>query len=952
MFDVIIVTHQSPILDEKNESRYFSEISSEDFSELVKKFVNVFRSSKKLALFFLRRGACRELEDVDRIICVLEVLADAVSITFRRLFITPLTPPVKNLKKQYSHQIMSTPQDIFYLWVLSRKIPELLELFDKIFVDHNIVVKLVDHLKTGVEEALKEFKLFRENVKEDILEKLRLLLDLPADIRPGCSISKLIPHLLTVSSIASVMYISKYCLNGVEKCDKKHKLELVLLRLAALLHDIGKPVAWLHMTKNRKIYNHARISVTLLDKIKFIDSDMINNYNLGEAYEVLKKIILYHHSKHEIEKINIYGFEISLKKIIEMLKKGDKISSNMDRLGKYFAGLVEDLLKDYAEKKQLTVEEMFVKSGRKVYEAWFSLPQELFRKIVERITNNINSRKIPIELLNQSKIVSNLKVLAFDIAGIQSFIRRESLRSLIAASYIVDLVTTYVLPRTVLEILKLPVESIIYAGGGFVVVLVPSWIDDSGLEKIKNRTREIIGSEISLMFTHAVVDAAHSWPYTARQLAAALSTHKIIFNNSSFNDIITGYEVLCEWCGKKIAVRKTIRGEYVCDECSKLFDIGRNLFVRTKLEILKRSGYEEAEKLINRINELYEHLLEWISGVKLDEAYVKMYKVAVVKADGNVVGQYMASAMNLSEAMLRSIRIDLGLKSGIIYALNKLLQKLDKKKNDIDRNKFEELEEDIARIYVGLLYVGGDDMLAIWPSHLSIPIALAVSTMFWIVNGGAIQLSFSIASAKPKHNIWNMLDVVELLLNECKNTYRTLASFNSINSSDIVAVFSFVRGLHQLFKAEVEHIFSEYRKKGFLYQPLVLAVGKTSQSIGCRNLLKIVSGITSDKEENILSLKDLDEFLDEMFELVFTDKQRKISRAIHEVFEITQAYGLNKAILSLYLARNSLRTSEEFMKILFKKLASLCIECDQIQRGTGLAPFVDLYYIAEIYERR
>lgn len=934
----IIVTHQSPIISERGEPQYFSEVSDRDLFELAKAFIDLIRASKELALSFLKRGACEDGDSIDRALCALEALADSISITLRRYFIAPLTPPAVEQGKEH-HTAIPTPQDVFYLWVLGRRVPELSQLFNTIHVDYGVAAKLIDNLREDVEKVFRKLKPPTPKSYQEAIERLKLLLYVPADIRPGCSMSKLVPHLLTVSGLASTMFISRYC-SSATGCDKRYRLMLALLRLAALLHDIGKPVVWMYLLRSGKVYSHARVSATLLERVKLIDSDLISKYSLAEAYEALKTIIAYHHAKPKDVIARVGGVEIPVKNLVKILRKADRASSNMDRLGGLFAKLTRDLLEEHAGERGLTVEDMFLKSGRRVYEAWLSLPQSVYRKVVERIVSSIDARRIPEELLEPTDPVPNVKVLALDLAGIQSFIRRESLRGLIAASYVVDLATVYTIPRAVMEVLGVPVDSIVYAGGGFIVALAPSWIGDSEMERIRGSVERILGPGVSLAFTYAAVDARRSWPYTSRELTALLSIHKNIVSRAE-HTTLTGYEVLCDWCGRRLAAT-TVLGDYVCDECVRLFSIGKDMFVRARLEVLKSSGYGVAGKLIDRIDDVYKHLLEWISGVDLDEAHGMMYRVAVVKADGNAAGQYMASAINLSEAMLRSIRIDMGLKVGVVAALDRVLR--------IGREVGRDVEEEVARLYTGLLYAGGDDMLAVWPSHLSIPTALAIAEMFWIINGGALQLSLAIASAKPKHNIWNVIDAVEVLLGECKSAYRDTIYNRLAQGSKAVAVLSVVRGTQQLFKAEVEQLFREYRRKGFLYQPLFIAIGEPPQDIACRSLSKIVGEVLGIKTE-IASLRDLETFVDSMFKLSFSGDAHRISSAIHEVFEAIQIHGPSRAVLSLYLVRASQRASEELVKTLFKGLSKLCIECSPTRQELGIAPFMDLYHIAEVFER-
>ena len=656
------------------------------------------------------------------------------------------------------------PSGVFWAWLLARRLLEAEEKYRRIhecfeseeIEEHlaGLVALFLNELRGIYERLFIELRLLGHEKHQKLW---RAFLNIPQDTRPGPNASKLVPHLLATSAIACSIWMARSGKGG--EIMEKLKLELAILRLASLLHDVGKPNSWLSVkgTEIEKAHpdESARLAGELLRKAG-LPEDVI---------EAVCALIRNHHPRPpgrlpDLRAVSIEGIDVDLKGLLVALIEADHASSALDRLAEISAEAIAPVLGE----DEARVKEMLTKSGKEIWRYWLSKDPKLLRKASEEAAKHmlkLSEEYSILALAREPKYVKGVCVIALDVMGIQEFIYREKLPAVVGASYAVDLMTLYALPRALVQVLGLPPECIIYAGGGMVYAIAPD-LGEGVLAEVVRRAEQILG-DVELYVACARARLYENWPATALELNAKLEEDKR--TRSPESPLELGIEVLCDICHRRPAERPR-KGEererdYICRECRALRRLGYPFHFRAKVEWLRALG----ESLAPEWDRLRSWVLEWLSGCESEAEPAK--NIAIVKADGNMMGSFMAQAISISDAILRSARIDRSMKLALFEAMRSILTSSAEEQEELG-----EPETDVARMFVGLLYSGGDDTMAIWPARVALQATSAICYWFWRGLGGLRQPSVGLASGKPKHNIWALIRTAEELMEICKSKLR------------------------------------------------------------------------------------------------------------------------------------------------------------------------------------
>jgi hypothetical protein len=570
----------------------------------------------------------------------------------------------------------------------------------------------------------------------------KIIFEIPADTRPGYNLSSLIFHLLAVSALSW----SKFGIQG-----RRRK---AILRIASLLHDIGKPI---------DPVNHVKRSVEIANRLL---SGLICDEDLGCVREIIE-------NHHNID------YKGAMKEEISLIREADMFASGMDRLDSIVKASV---LRHLAEIDGISEKEAFEKYYRRgVWENWVELEGKkpgITRELTEKCVKYVLSEEIKAE---KEEFLSGVYMVKLDVASIQDFIREsEKLPILSASSYIVDLAVMFNSLRSVQEGLPgYPAECFLYSAGGNIIAVAPD-IHLQSIEKLLER-----GFKDYLGFGPLNVRISHAPLYKDYRKIIEELDHDILMKKLSIPDKeqenkLIGIERPCDYCKKRPATESVEMEEeifYLCEECRE-----RQKFFENRGHM--KSKWEEAEVLSKkRISEVFngrkwkdvsEWIMELIAGhdenprekdKKSEERYLN---IAIIKLDGNLMGAFMARSISLSDALERSARIDMALKRAFKRAI------------EVIHEGSNEREE--ARVLLGLQYMGGDDALILAPSWLSYPLSTILLIEFsrnmgysfdkdLLIYTGA-TLSIGLVAMPPAHNLWAALDAADLLLEKAKEDGR------------------------------------------------------------------------------------------------------------------------------------------------------------------------------------
>lgn len=632
-------------------------------------------------------------------------------------------------------------------------------------------IKEVDNMSARdfeqkAEELMKDLSV-QEIFKIIDRESLRaehILTRIPADTRPGYNTSSLIIHCLAVSAIAWSLGFH----SGVK--------DLGVLRLASLLHDLGKPLAPM---------KHVQKSVELAKELlsKLIPSD-----DLKKVLECIEQ----HHGRGS-------EYKGPLLPLIRVIREADRLASSLDRLDSLVKRIVIPKIKKscgLTESSDKVFSRLY--KMRASWHEWARLESD-HPRLIERLTEEFAKEaqeelaKLLEEDLTKSE-VEGIFLIKLDLGGIQNFIQQsEKLPNVSASSHIVDLAVIFNSIRWVQQRLAsgdfkiwFPLECFLYTAGGNVLAISPKIL----LDDVENALKEAFSLKAmgfrGLAARVASAKFRRDFRIMMDELDHRLFVEKLKIPEKSAS-ITLGLERKCEFCSIRPASHPfSIREEkyYVCEECFEKY-----IFFKERGHLKSKWEYAEVDfPLKRKITEIFKNaqwsdveigIMELIAGHDVEdikkmingERIEELRNLAVIKLDGNLAGAFMACSISLSDFMERSARIDISLKRAFRTAIRSLI------------SIGEEIAyKEAARLILGLMYMGGDDALIFSPSWIAIPLAIVIMEEFSREMGYSfdesdcsstgITLSIGIACAPAKHNIWMLLQAANHLLDVAKRKGR------------------------------------------------------------------------------------------------------------------------------------------------------------------------------------
>jgi len=803
-----------------------------------------------------------------------------------------------------------------------------------------------------------------------------ILTEIPADSRPGYNCSSLIIHLLSVSSIAWAI--------GVQM--GLNRFELGVLRLASILHDIGKPLA-------PKI--HAK-------KSSEIAKELLRGLISEEDLEAVVMVIKSHHRPSEV-------FERSLRIIISAIKDADRISSAIDRVDEVVRKVaVPELAKLLNLDEKEAFEVLYRSTGPKVWELWENVPIEKIEELTAKCAKEL-SQPLPLKEQPEAEgplIGLEVSMMLLDVAGIQKFVMEaEKLSIVSASSYLIDLAVMF----NAIRFLQLsmekelniwyPVEGFLYSAGGNIIAVIPRDKSEFVQNQLKKAFFNGLGRFGGLKVRTAVTDLTVDYRVVYRELEHKIAVQKALVEDEE-RVLLTGLEKKCDFCGSRPATREyPIREEMmeICDVCDQRFSFfsykGHMKEKWSKARpraggptIKELFGVEWDEELYEKKDtsiKLRDRIMEIIAGHSPQE-FSKgepepILNLAILKVDGNLIGAFMAKSFSLSDALEKSARIDLALKKAFRKAIDCLIGSI----------RVEDALREASRLLLGVQYMGGDDSLLFAPSWASIPFATALVIEFSREMGHYFDpadcrsygatLSVGLVVASPRENIWMLLDAASELLKKAKEKGRD-PRYDGALAFDVVE-----RGA--LSGSTVKSRFRALKDSKLTVQPWTFYLREIPERINCdplRSLRTIQVQQMSTTEKNAVKLlelafatrlsgpsdKELERFYEELFYSAYStfsiersrssglggsvsqlEKSSRIKfmrdairdiRSAPDLFEVEPKQEGFMDLIKLKVARELSREDNKAKRAILDELLGIALEWGP------LTPLEDLYKLCKI----
>lgn len=649
-------------------------------------------------------------------------IADAIVLMLKSPLILEASPVAPTPLKAHAY-VLLMPERLYAGRIAKREIE-----------DPFSFAETIAGLRSEDFEAIRE--LFDAKTSELVLD---LWLKFPADTRPGFNTSSLVAHSLLTSALAW----------AIERELGRSMAEQARVRLAALLHDLGKVVS---------PAKHYEASEEIVRKLL---AGLVPESELAAVAELVKK----HHLVESVLNVadRLAAAADRLSEVVEKLL-GDKLS-RMERILGVSRDRWEFWIRAYENLELLRREGVVIEDPIK------ELTQEFLERAAKLRREELVDREEPAPVRVGGRDVW-LSLVLIDVGSVQEFIfRSQEIRVVSAASYLVDLVVhAHLLAYLRANGVRVPPEAVIYSGGGNLLMLLPDSTAATVEGLIKNYGELAKGLRIYCVkqpFTSSYVASSE-------RLARAMAARKHEVKLGSLSAQAVGD--LCRLCNSAPAAGEVVTPEgrvLACETCGKLYRLGSEFHFKAKWEsevVVAGRRFSPREAFEAEWGEASKRIMEIIAGHDFEELERRIQRrnYAVVKFDGNMMGSFMLEAVSFSDAVERSFRIDLAMKRAYLKALEALYQGVSSVAGS------DEAEKALAQVYLGTIYMGGDDGLILAPSWMAPLLAHYIAEEFARQLGLARALSAAVVAGPATMSVWSLIDCADELLRVVKRCGRKL----------------------------------------------------------------------------------------------------------------------------------------------------------------------------------
>jgi len=659
----------------------------------------------------------------------LEIIADAIVTFLRAPLIQEISPQAPTPLK--AHSFMLLPK-----WFVDQYWND----------DPHEFVKELENLLPQTFDAVKE--LFDPETADLVFN---LWIAFPADTRPGHNTSSLIAHSLMTSAIA-------WALNYESSEGGRPREDPAVIRLVALLHDLGKVEDPLKHQESSK-----ELARQLLE-------GLVSEGTLDKLLNAIER----HHFEETV------------------IKEADRLSSAADRVNK----LVELALGEKISKIKEILGFGMDERAEWEWDFWKAVHQNRDKLIRVGLFHEDPLRELTKEFLQKVDYLvrseeyrrsphrsdSRIKLALIDIASIQDYVLRgQEIRVIAAASHIIELAVHAHFYWYLRRRVHLPPEAVIYSGGGNVLLLLPSTL----VQTVKDAAKEY-GKKPGLKLIVADTDFVDDYVLVTERFAKRLHEEKHRASLSdSVEDLIIKFDcerkdsessyVLCQICYKAWGTKSLTTAEgvrYVCCSCSKLYEIGtgHHFSAKWRSEIqVKGQRFSAKEVFGKEWEEVSKWIMEIIAGHdpdELEKGFERRRDYAVVKFDANALGRFMLESVSFTDAIERSFRVDMAVKRAYFRAMEALYEGVKSVKDE------EAAKRETVRVFLGTVFMGGDDGILLMPSWASVPFAHLMAEEFSKELGLERGLRVAIAAGPAAMSVWSLLDCAQEMMNLSKQVLR------------------------------------------------------------------------------------------------------------------------------------------------------------------------------------
>ena len=596
----------------------------------------------------------------------------------------------------------------------------------------------------------------------ELLEQNELMKNISSDSRfPVCS---LFHHLKNTSGIAVCLllqriekdpvYVKKVLDNYGITAQYDAKDLVALVRVAALLHDIGKPRSFTSDSRYTKYHYHTRQTKEVIETILYDTTSIL--VSKFELEKILPQLASRHHGRDTTNELE------------RLLSKADTVASAADRVnevkGKF--DIERDTIEitnrdrifpheinfDAADLKCLETPHTCVLGNGTVQKKKVQLKEGNDKTAQLFIDRTVGGG--PIQYLgHMTPLTGKIGILSLDMSGIQGFIgEADKLKMLRGGSSIVDECLDIAAEAISKHVCK---EAVLFKGGGNLLSFVPD------IEVVKEKLQNEIKTGIKEASKNGLEAAVISFSTDLATVAGEF--HELLDRSQSLLDqdknrtyqisIIPERKDICEYC----STRPLPASSDMCKVCT----------------VKKQRG--EAEKF-----SMSRKFIKNTYGANYPTELIHLgSSIGALVVDGNMMGMLFQQTTTPAEYTFKSQSFE--------QRFNRVLQETiasfvdDRELRKLLLNKVDGIE------YIGLdvLYSGGDDVLILMNAKGVLQFAetlisnISKEFMFkktfqngTIFSNPVVTVSCGIAIADSRFPVYFLLDAARKMESKSKDAFR------------------------------------------------------------------------------------------------------------------------------------------------------------------------------------